>query len=606
MAIRSTSQQLPSWLNHDWFWGLILIVAIFLTYSPVWHAGFVWDDFDQVTSNPNVVGPSGLREIWTTKAAQICPLVLSTFWVEHALWGFAPLPYHLVNVIVHGLSAVMLWQLLLGLRIPGAWLGAALWALHPVQVESVAWITELKNIQSGLFYLLTLHFFVRGLRAKADARQGGSGWNYIFMLMCAALAIGSKTSTVVLPLVLCLCAWWVEGQWNWRNVIRIAPVFLMSIAGVVLTLWAQGLHPATVSDPRAAHTLAGHLAAAGGAVWFYLGKLLWPHPLITIYPLWNPAIGSPLSYLPLLAVGIILFLLWRNLTSGTRPYFFAFAYFLAAMLPELELADSYLADHYQYLSSMGPLALAGAGMARLAGILISARPLVQAFLGAGVLLLLGTLSWQRSLAYESEEKFWSTELAQNSNSWVIYHNLGDVSLKEGKIDDAIVRYQEALAIEPANAKTRNNLGNAFLKAGRVDEAIEQYKKALESSPTDSRMRYDLGYAFAQKGLSDDAISQFQQALVFAPGDFNVHCELGRVFFDKGRLDEALAEFKECLEIDSRNPSVRNYLGITFARNGQLDDAIAQFQEALRIKPDYAEAQRNLAQAQELVRRKPNH
>jgi len=151
----------PSGFRRDWLLGLILVVAVIATYSPVWHAGFIWDDDLLVTANPVIIGPLGLKEIWTTSAADICPLTLTTFWVEHALWGLAPLPYHLVNVLLHAACAVLLWRVLLGLRIPGAWLGSALWALHPLQVESVAWITEMKNTQSGLFYLLTILFFVR-------------------------------------------------------------------------------------------------------------------------------------------------------------------------------------------------------------------------------------------------------------------------------------------------------------------------------------------------------------------------------------------------------------------------------------------------------------
>jgi hypothetical protein len=139
----------PSWSSRDGLWGLVLVLAVFLTYTPVWWAGFIWDDNANLATNPCIIGPLGLKEIWTTSTGQFFPLVLTTFWMEHALWGLAPLPYHLVNVLFHGACAVLLWRVLRSLNIPGAWLGAALWALHPVQVESVAWITEMKNTQSG-------------------------------------------------------------------------------------------------------------------------------------------------------------------------------------------------------------------------------------------------------------------------------------------------------------------------------------------------------------------------------------------------------------------------------------------------------------------------
>src|SRR5271156_3691064 len=171
---RTGAPPLPSWFNRDWLWALILVLAVILTYSPVGWAGYVWDDDVVITANPVIVGPLGLKEIWTTFAADICPLTLTTFWVEHALWGLVPLPYHLVNVLLHGACAVVLWRVLRSLRVPGAWLGAALWALHPVQVESVAWITEMKNTESGLFFLLSILFFARWLKTRAsDDRNGG-------------------------------------------------------------------------------------------------------------------------------------------------------------------------------------------------------------------------------------------------------------------------------------------------------------------------------------------------------------------------------------------------------------------------------------------------
>ncbi len=326
----------PSWFRHDWIWGLILILSVILTYTPVWQAGFIWDDDAHLTANPCIVGPLGLKEIWTTSAADICPLTLTTFWVEHALWGLGPLPYHLVNVLMHGACAVLLWRVLRSLRVQGAWLGAALWALHPVGVESVAWITEMKNTESGLFFLLSILFFVRWLRSRDLDGRTGVGWNYTLTLIFAALAMASKSSTVILPVVLCLCAWWMEGRWRWRNVARVLPIFLMSIAASALSIWTQGLALAqAVTDPQWVRTWPERLATAGDAVWFYLGKLLWPHPLITIYPRWQIDTTQWVSYLPLLAVIVILSIFWLKRELWSRACFFAFAYFIAALLPVL-------------------------------------------------------------------------------------------------------------------------------------------------------------------------------------------------------------------------------------------------------------------------------
>jgi len=620
----------PPWFSRDWIWGLILVLAVILVYQPVWYAGFIWDDGVYVTANPCIIGPLGLKEIWTTSAAQICPLVLSTFWVEHALWGLAPLPYHLVNVLMHGACAVLLWRVLRSLRVPGAWLGAALWALHPVQVESVAWITEMKNTQSGLFYLLSILFFVRWLKARNLDGQPGDRWNYALTLLCAALAMASKSSTVILPGVLCLCAWWVEGRWQWRNLARVAPLFLMSITAGALSIENQGLHPAITGDPQLAHTWPGLVVAEGGAVWFYLGKLIWPHPLITLYPLWKIDAGQPLSYLPLLAVIIVLFLLWRKRQSWSRPWFFAFAYFLVALLPELELADSYIADHYQYLAGMGPLALFGVGMVRLGNCILPGRPWLQSSFYTGLLLILGLLSWQRTWVYQSEETLWTDTLAKNSNSWLGYNdlgtalvqmgrideaiaqlqkaveinpnyveahnNLGDALLQKGQVDEAMGQYQKALEIDPNFADAHNNLGIVLLKKGQVDEAMAQYQKALEIKPNNASAHYNLGNVLLQKGQVDEAIIQYQRALEIKPTDAEAHYNLGNALFKKGRMDEAIAQYQKALEIDPNFAEVYYNLGNVLLQKGQVDDAIAQFQKGLEIKPNDTEARYNLGNA----------
>ncbi|MBV8279385.1 MAG: tetratricopeptide repeat protein, partial [Verrucomicrobia bacterium] len=457
----------PSWSRRDWLWGLILILLVIVAYTPVWRAGFVWDDDAILTANPCIVGPLGLKEIWTTSAADICPLTVSTFWVEHALWGLNPLPYHVVNVLLQGLGAVLLWRVLRSLHVQGAWLGAALWALHPVAVESVAWITEMKNTESVLFFLLSILFFVRWLRAIDPDLRTASGLNYALTLLFAALAIASKSSTVILPVVLCLCAWWIEGRWHWRNVARVVPILIMTIAASALSIWTQSLHLAILADPQPVPTWPERLAMAGQAIWFYLGKLLWPHPLITIYPRWQIDAEQWVSYLPLLAVIVTLAIFWLNRQIWSRACFFAFAYFIAALLPVLGLIDnpifrlSLVFDHFQYLASIGPLALAGTGFVRIADFIIPKNLWLQSALCAGLLLLLGTATWQRTWAYESQEALWTDAVSKNPDCWVGHYNLGFVFLQKGQVDEAIGRFQKALESNPKFMEAHNNLGLAL-------------------------------------------------------------------------------------------------------------------------------------------------
>jgi len=374
------------------------------------------------------------------------------FWAEHALWGLNPLPYHLVNIVMHGLSAVLLWRVLCSLRVQGVWLGAALWALHPVAVESVAWITEMKNTESALFFLLSILFFFRWLvcgerhayfgdRTPATKDLGGPtgvGWSYALSLLFAALAMAAKSSTVILPVVLCLCAWWIEGRWHWRTVARTVPMFLMAIAASTLSIWTQRLHLATVTDPRWVRTWPERLATAGDAVWFYLGKLLWPHPLSTSYPRWQIDAGQWVSYLPLLAVIVTLSIFWLRRQSGgagSRACFFAFAYFIVALLPILGLIDTYIFqfslvfDHFQYLASIGPLALTATALVRLSDFIIPRKPWLESALGAGLVLILGMASWQRTWVFESENTLWSDTLAESPDSWTAHNNLGNALLR---------------------------------------------------------------------------------------------------------------------------------------------------------------------------------
>jgi tetratricopeptide (TPR) repeat protein len=599
------AQAPPSRFRRDWLLGLILILFVIAAYTPVWKAGFVWDDSLILTSNPCIVGPLGFKEIWTTSAADICPLTLTTFWAEHALWGLNPLPYHLVNVLLQGLSAVVLWRVLRSLRIQGAWLGAALWALHPVAVESVAWITEMKNTESGLFFLLSILFFVRWLGTKDLDTQSGAGWNYAFSLLFAALAMAAKSSTVILPVVLCLCAWWIEGRWHWRNLVRTIPLFLMAIAAGALSIWTQGLELAKVSGPQLTRTWPERLAAAGEAVWFYLGKLLWPHPLSANYPRWQIDAGQWVSYLPLLAVIVILAILWlrgRSGGAGSRACFFAFAYFVVGLLPALGLIDTYIFryslvfDHFQYLASIGPLALAGTALVRLSDFIIPKKPWLQSTLCACLLLIVGMASWQRTGVFKTEEALWTDTLAKNPRSWGGHIGLGNACIQKGQVDDAVAHYLKALQITPSSAEAHTNLGVALLQRGEVDDAVAQCQKALAINPNFAQALTNLGVVLFQKGQVDDAVAQYQKALEINLNSAVAHYNLGNALFRKGQLDDAVAHYQKALQIDPNYLQAYYNLGNALLQKGQVDDAVAHYQKALQIYPNFVQVHSNLGVA----------
>jgi protein O-mannosyl-transferase len=631
-------QQPPFRFNRDWLWGLLLLLAVVLAYLPVWRAGFIWDDDMFISSNPCIVGPLGLKEIWTTSAARFYPFVLTTFWLEHALWGLAPLPYHLVNILLHVTCAVVLWRILRNLEVRGAWLGAALWALHPVQVETVAWISEMKNTESGLFYLLTILFFVRGLKTESHGRRTGVNWNEALSLLCALLAMGSKSSTLLLPVVLALCVWWVKGRWHWRDMTKVGLFLLMSI--VVSLIEMQTVKQNGTDEMQWAQSWQERLATGGDVFWVYLGKLIWPHPLITFYPRWEVDAGQWISYLPIATLALVLSVLWLKRQSWGRPYFFAFAYYLLNLLPVLGLFSmtgfrySLVEDHLQYLASMGPLVLAGAVLSRFSDFAISRKLWLHPAFGAGLLVILGILSWRQTRIYQNEHTFWTSNLAMNPACWLAYDGLGVEFAKNRQMDKATEFYRKSLAINPNYAVTHNNLGVAFAQKGQIDDAIAEYQRALAINPnfslcylklgeallqkgqvddaivqdqkgldidSHSILAYNnLGLALVQKGKADEAIAQYQKALDIDPDFAMTHNNLGAAFFQTGQLAKAIEQYKRALEIDSSIILTHNNLGlaltqmgVSLLQAGQVDDAIAQFQEALKNDPTIAQTHSDL-------------
>ena len=586
--------------NRDWLFGGILALAVILAYLPVWWSGYVWDDAALVTANPCIVGPLGFKEIWTTSFADICPLVLSTFWLEHALWGLAPLPYHLVNLLLHIACAMTLWRVLLSLQVPGGWLGATLWALHPLQVESVAWIAEMKNTESCLFYLLGILFFVKWLRSEGSDVPRVLDRNYALTLLFAALAMASKSSTVILPIILCLCAWWVRGLWPWRDVLKIGPIFLMSVVAGLISIWTQKINGAI--DPQLVRSWPERLVTAGDAVWFYLGKLIWPYPLMTVYPRGELHADNGFSYMPLVAVVVLLGVLWFERNAWARPCFFAFAYFLVALLPVLGLVDNYIFsfslvfDHLQYLAGMGPLALVAAGIIRLTDSAVPTKPWLFPSLCGAFILVLGTLTLQRARAFESEETLWTDTLFKNPESWLAHNNLGNALFNRGQVDDAINQFQMALDLHPNYDSAHNNLGTALLRKGQVDDAIAQFQKAVEINPTFAGAHNNLGKALSTKGLSDQAMAEYQKAEELNPNDAPAFADLGDVLLQKGQVEQAMANYQKALEIDPNNSDANNNVGFVLAQQGQFNEAIAYYHKALETDPDKVEALYNLGVA----------
>lgn len=570
--------------------GTLLGVMAAAVYAGTLGHGFVWDDDLHVTANPTIIGPLGLKEIWTSARANYFPLVLTNFWLQHATWGLNPAGYHAVTVLCHALSAVLLWRVLAALRVPGAWIGAALWALHPVQVESVAWISELKNTQSAIFFLLAARFFVRWLDAPAEGKPARSA--YLLTLACAAMALMSKPSTVMLPVALALMAWWRRGALRRRELTALAPFFFLSALVSGWTIWEQKFHSGAVGADWSQTGIERGLIA-GRVIWFYLGKLVWPHPLVFIYPRWTVRAEALLDWVPLLLVGLVLLGLWLGRTGPWRPVWLAGLYFGALLFPVLGFFDvyffrySFVGDHFQYLASMGPLALAGAGLARLPRWVGSAVTAV-------LLTVLGGLTVQQARIYKDHVALWSATVAENPVAAMAWMNLADSLSKEGRHLEAIVALQRGLALRPDAFDAYSDLGCEYVLVGRPAEALVQFDTALRLQPDNPVTHNNRGNALCYLGRREEGVAEYRRALVLRPGYGEAHYNLGTALVEIGHAAEALEHFDVALQVNPRQAEAYDNRGNALRALGRGAEAIAAHRTALRLRPDFAEAHNNLA------------
>src|SRR5438309_11572258 len=575
---------------------LVLAAVTILAYRPAWNGGFLWDDDAYVTNNELLTARDGLRRIWFSfdSPSQYFPLVYTTFRIEHALWGLNPLGYHWVNILLHVANALLVWRLLARLNVPGAWLAGAIFALHPVQVESVAWITERKNVLMGFFFLLALLAWV----VLVDERTKRPWHFYALALVLYGLALSAKTTACTLPAALLLILWLQNKQINWRRIFQIIPFFLLGLGMGLITIWWERYHQGTRGTLFALGPIE-RILIASRAIWFYLGKLLWPSTLTFIYPRWTISPTRLLDYVWLLtAVGLCAAIYFARRYVG-RGVEVAAVFFVATLSPVLGLIMLYtfryafVADHYQYLACIGPIALVSAGVASLAGTFERSRPLI---FGTAVAMVatLAALTWRQSTMYADIEALWRTTLARNPTCWMAHNNLGIVLFQKGEIDEAIAHYRKTLQMQPDFSDADYNLGNALLQKGKIDEAIVHCRRAVMIQPNDPDAQVALGNALLQKQRIDDAIVHYQKALAMRPDYFLAHHSLGHAFLEKGEIDAAIVHCSAALLIQPENADAHTNLAIAVDEKGQKAEAIQQYEKALAISPQSISALTNLA------------
>ncbi|MGB8368349.1 MAG: tetratricopeptide repeat protein [Verrucomicrobiia bacterium] len=617
MSLRGRT--LPVWQ------GALIVVLVFLAYLPALRGGFIWDDDEYVTNNPLLTAPDGLRRIWFSmdSPSQYFPLTYTVFCMEHSLWGLNPTGYHSVNILLHAINALLVWRLLKRLSVPGAWLAAALFALHPVQVESVAWITELKSVLSLFFILLTLGCWIEFIGDRSRRF-----WHWL-ALVFYALALFSKTTACTLPAALLLILWLKAQPIDWRRLAQVVPFLAMGLGMGLLTTWWERFHQGTQGE---LFSMGGRerLLVASHALWFYAGKLFWPVNLTFSYPRWaiDPANPSAYGWL-LLGIGLGVAIYFTRRFVG-RSVEVAALYYAATLSPLLGFVMLYtfrytfVADHYQYVASLGLIALAAAGIT----LAFKTKPILKGAVGGVLLLTLGLLTWRQAGIYRNLETLWRDTLAKNPDCWMAHNNLGLLLKDQGRIEEAMEHYHKALQINPNAAITLDDLGMALIAKGQFDEAIENFRQAIQINPNYAAALDNLGIALAAKGRFDEAIENYYKAIQINPNSAPALYNLGMAFAAKGRFDEAIKNFRQAIQINPNSAAALDNLGFALAAKGRFDEAIenyykaiqassnrtktffhlgmaldqlgrtreavAQYREALRLNPDLAGALNNLA------------
>ncbi len=574
------------------FWlSLALLALTVFVYWPVRQAKFVWDDDQHIVANRAVISPAGLKPIWTSFVLPIYyPLTFTVFWLIYQLAGPNPLPYHIVTLTLHAVNALLLLFLLRRLKIREAWLIAALWAVHPVNVESVAWATELKNTLSGVWFFASLLCFLRYERELA--------WKwFVGALLCFAAALLSKTSTVMLPVLLLLCAWWQRGRIARADVVRSLPFFVLSLAASFVAVWAQVKEKIAEGAGRTwSLRLPERLIVTGKDLWFYASKTVCPANLMFIYPRWSHDARLLTEWLPLAGAVTTAGILWRFRRTGPgRAATFALGYFVVALSPVLGFFDQYfyrysfVTDHFQYLASIGIVALVVAVVAD-----VVQGSLLRLAIASAALISLGLLSRQHLSIFADEETLWRDSIARNPQAVIAQNNLGLVLYSQLQYRRAIECFDRALQADPNLAEGHYNLGLVLSELGHHAEAAAQMREALRVGPSFFKAENGLGFELLQLGQSEEAAAHFRRALELDPDYADAHINLGETLLSRGHPAEAEAQFRRVMKMFPTDFASHEDLGKVLFQQQRLDEAAAEFREAARVKPDDPEPHKNLA------------
>lgn len=582
---RASANTVPSGVP---FWrssfalALALLVATLCAYRPVFDAAYIWDDDWYLTANPYLKDLAGLARLWVPESRpQYYPAVFTTFWIEHQLWGLEPFGYHLVNVLLHALNAILVWRVARALGMPGAWWIGAVFALHPVHVESVAWVTERKNVLSGCFYLCAFLAYLRfdpfGVDATPPRERTRWRW-YAVALLCFVFALLAKTVTCSLPAVLILAMFWRRAPFTRSRLAALAPFF---VVGLVLALHTAHLERNHVGAEGAefAFSALDRLWIASKALLFYPQKLLVPFPLVFIYPRWTLPAGDALAYWPIAVVAVLAAVAVVAFWRGHRGPALALAFFAGTLFPALGFFNvypmrySFVADHFQYLASLGLVALVVAALA-----LHAPRALANG-VGVCALVVFGALTWRQCANYADEETLWRATAARNPGAWMVHTNLAKLLSARGDNEEALACLERALATQPsakATEQVRLNIALTLGKLKRFPEALALFEELQQSS---GGMESRIALTLEHLRRDDEAEAYYRRALAGEAAD-EARVPFGLHLLRRDRPAEAVTVLEPFVAAHPAEFDVTMFLADAYALTGRIDDARRSARSAL--------------------------
>ncbi len=572
-----------------------IVAAAFLVGWPAIRGAWLWDDDTSITANAAVRGPYSFRAIWIApEGPDYFPLTTTAFWAEWHLFGDDVTGYHVVNIALHAISGLLVWALAAAMRLPGGWLAGMLFTVHPLCVESVAWISELKNtLAQPLFLAAAIH----AVRADAADRPrvtrddvATAGWFLAAML--------AKTSVVMFPVVMLLHAWWRRGVVRPRDLLRAAPLLVVSLLLGLVTLHFQ--HSKAIGDEAIpVGGAASRIALAGMEAAFYLGKVILPLGLLPIYPRWEIDPPRAWQFLPWAALAAGAAWAWVNRATWGRHAILAVGFFLLMALPVLGFVTiaymrvTWAADHFVYLPMVSLLIAAAAVAARWGASLPERSRAPAAAAGMALVAALGAAAARYGAVWVDERTLWTHTLAGNPDAWQAHNRLGSILLVEGKVDDAHEHFVAATRLRPDLSETRNNLGLTLWRKGRLPEAIEAFERSAAAAPGLALPRVNLAAVYLESGRLDDAEAVYGKLLEAFPESSMVRGRRAEVLVRQERFVEAAAQYALLLEREPGNALAWNNRGVCMVKLGRAEEAVACFRKAVAVAPNFADARQNL-------------